>query len=115
MRSAPCAAKPSSRTHRALHGFIEECRDAALRIAAYVGALALIAVAIFHAADPLTDFAVRSVDAEAIAAWAETECRPPTRAEPKRAPCPLDRLTSVSADWTTAGGALGLRGGLSTN
>jgi len=46
------------RIHPALRSFADECRDAAIRMLAYVGALALIGMVVFYAANPLTDAAI---------------------------------------------------------
>ncbi|ABD05048.1 conserved hypothetical protein [Rhodopseudomonas palustris HaA2] len=52
------AAPPQSRIHPALRSFADECRETVMRILAYVGALALIGLIIFTAANPLTDAAI---------------------------------------------------------
>jgi hypothetical protein len=59
MPSPPAVrAAPRGRIQPALTSFIDECRDAVLRMLAYVGALALIGLTIFYVAWPLTDAAV---------------------------------------------------------
>lgn len=60
MRSNPAlrAAASRSRIDPALAGFAAECRDTILRMLAYVGALALIGIVVFYAANPLTDAAI---------------------------------------------------------
>jgi len=46
------------RIHPALRSFADECTDAVVRMLAYVGGLALIALVVLYAANPLTDAAV---------------------------------------------------------
>jgi hypothetical protein len=60
MRSNPAfgAAPDRGRIHPALRSFADECREALVRMLAYVGALALIGLIVFYAANPVTDAAV---------------------------------------------------------
>lgn len=60
MRFSPAfhAASARARIHPALTSFADECRDTVVRILAYVGALALLGVIVFYAANPLTDAAL---------------------------------------------------------
>jgi hypothetical protein len=116
MRLQTCASSLPPGARPVLGSFGEECRDAALRILAYAGALALIGLVIVHGAGPLTNVALESVAVPAIAASTDPPCpKLAVRAEPTRPGCAPNRVPSVAADWTTAGSTLALRGGLSMN
>ncbi|MGP9812997.1 hypothetical protein ACTZWT_15940 [Rhodopseudomonas sp. NSM] len=69
MRSNPAlrAARSQDRIHPALRSFADECRETMMRLLAYVGALALIGLIIFTAANPLTDAAISAATTTANA------------------------------------------------
>ncbi|MGO3933331.1 hypothetical protein [Rhodopseudomonas pseudopalustris] len=72
MRSNPALrAKPHrGRIHPALRSFADECRETVVRLLAYVGALALIGLIVFYAANPLTDAAITAAaEPAARAGW----------------------------------------------
>ncbi|PZA10849.1 hypothetical protein DNX69_16025 [Rhodopseudomonas palustris] len=75
MRSHPAlrAAPLSSRIHPALRGFADECRETVVRILAYVGALALIGIVVFYAANPLTDAAITAATDATAPGWSVAE------------------------------------------
>lgn len=88
MRSSPAlrAAASRHRIHPALDSFADECRDAVLRVMAYVGALALIGLIVFYTANPLTDAAITAATtAEAGPGWSVA-----TRSQPAYALSQLD-------------------------
>ncbi|KIZ35371.1 MULTISPECIES: hypothetical protein [Rhodopseudomonas] len=57
LRLAPNQAR-QARIHPALRSFADECKDALVRMLAYIGGLALIALVVLFAANPLTKAAV---------------------------------------------------------
>jgi hypothetical protein len=74
MRPHPAIRRAPSRRgiHPALKSFADDCRDAVLRMLAYVGVLALIGLVVFYAANPLTDAALRAVAApETGSGWSQ--------------------------------------------
>jgi hypothetical protein len=56
--SAVRAVLPRPHIHPALRSFADECGDAVVRMLAYIGGLALIAIIVVYAANPFTDAAV---------------------------------------------------------
>ncbi|MBI5130992.1 MAG: hypothetical protein HZA66_16250 [Rhodopseudomonas palustris] len=67
-----------ARIHPALRSFADECRDAAIRMLAYVGALALIGMVVFYAANPLTEAAISAATTPAERSdWSVATRSPP--------------------------------------
>ena len=67
-----------ARIHPALRSFADECRDAAMRMLAYVGALALIGMIVFYAANPLTEAAISAATTPAErSGWSVATRSPP--------------------------------------
>jgi hypothetical protein len=68
MRHHPAArAYPATaRIHPALRSFADECWDTGVRVLAYVGALILIGLVVFYAANPLTDAAIDAAATPAV-------------------------------------------------
>lgn len=62
MRSnlAARAVPPRFGIHPALRSFADECSDALMRMLAYIGALALIAITVIYAANPFADAAINA-------------------------------------------------------
>jgi len=76
MRSVPArrAVSNPARIHPALRSFADECKDAVVRMLAYVGALALIGLVVVFAANPLTNVAVSAAtEPAAKAGWSPAD------------------------------------------
>jgi hypothetical protein len=64
------AVSPRPRIHPALRTFADECKDALVRMLAYIGGLSLIAIIVFYTANPFTDAAVSAaVEPAARPGW----------------------------------------------